>query len=81
MAKGMVRKIDDLGRLVIPTEIRKKFNLSTKDSLEMLVHDDEIILRKWQISCIFCGSQDNLNALNKKMYCEECAEKIKCQKG
>ena len=51
---GIVRKIDELGRIVLPIEIRNTLDIKAKDSIEIFVDDDKIILKKYQPSCIFC---------------------------
>ena len=53
---GIVRKVDELGRVVLPIELRRTLNIDIKDSLEIYVENDSIILRKYEPSCIFCGS-------------------------
>jgi len=57
---GIVRKLDVLGRITLPSEIRKQFNITTKDSLEIFVDDRHIILKKYQPADIFSGSMDDL---------------------
>ena len=56
---GIVRQIDELGRVVVPMELRKTFNITPKTPLEIFTQDDTIILRKWKKSCVICDSQDN----------------------
>ena len=73
---GIVRKIDELGRLVLPIELRKNMHLEIKDPLEIFVEDDMIILRKYESSCIFCGdARDNIIYENKHV-CKKCIEKL-----
>lgn len=57
---GIVRKLDVLGRITLPSEIRKQFNITTKDSMEIFVDDCHIILKKYQPADIFSGSMDDL---------------------
>ena len=57
---GNVRRIDSLGRIVIPKEIRTTLRIKTKNSLEIFVSNDAIMLRKYALSCVFCGENDNL---------------------
>ena len=54
---GIVRKVDELGRIVIPVELRRKFGIDIKDSMEIYTEDNCIILKKYEPSCIFCGEQ------------------------
>lgn len=76
-ATGMVRPIDTLGRVVIPREIRKQFDIvDGRDSIEIFVDGDKIILRKYQPSCIFCGEMDDTITLNNHVVCKQCVEKL-----
>ncbi len=74
---GIVRKIDELGRLVLPIETRKMMDLSAGDGIELFVEQDRIILKKYQPSCIFCGDADNTVTYGGKIICTKCIEKIK----
>ena len=51
---GIVRKVDELGRIVLPIEMRRTLDIAEKDALEIYVEGDSIILRKYQPACIFC---------------------------
>jgi transcriptional pleiotropic regulator of transition state genes len=73
---GIVRKIDDLGRMVIPIELRKTMNIDKKDPMEIFVDGDKIILRKYEPACIFCGSADNVIEFEGRTICGSCKEKI-----
>lgn len=57
---GIVRKVDELGRVVLPIELRRNFNIQEKDSLEIFVDDEKIILKKYEPADIFNGSMDDL---------------------
>jgi len=74
---GMVRPIDELGRIVLPKEIRRSFDLSPKDSVEIFTDGDKIILQKYAPACIFCGNADDVVYFNGKRICSECLDKIK----
>ena len=63
---GIVRKVDELGRVVLPIELRRNLNIEVKDSLEIFVDDDKIILKKYEPSDMFTGSMDNLIEFNGK---------------
>jgi transcriptional pleiotropic regulator of transition state genes len=76
---GIVRKIDDLGRMVIPIELRKTMNINKKDPMEIFVDEEKIILRKYEPACTFCGSTDDSMEFNGRTICAECAESIKEQ--
>lgn len=75
-ATGMVRKVDELGRVVIPIEIRNKFNISEKDELEIYVDSSSIILKKYEPNCTFCGSTKNLTEYKGKLVCNKCLKNI-----
>ncbi len=69
---GMVRKTDKLGRIVIPIEIRKKLKIKPYDELELFSEGENIILKKFEESCTFCGSTTNLIRQKDKLICEKC---------
>ena len=74
---GIVRNVDFAGRIVLPIEIRKELDLMGEDSkVEILVRGNEIILRKYAPSCIFCHSEKELVEYNGQKICRTCAEKI-----
>lgn len=74
---GMVRRVDELGRVVIPKEIRSKLDIEEKDPLEIYVEGSSIILKKFQTNCIFCGSTNNLVSYKDKLICSKCIENLK----
>ena len=69
---GIVKKIDGMGRIVLPIEIRKRFGIEKKDPLGIFVEDKSIILKKYNPSCIFCGSMDGLKSFKGVNICEKC---------
>jgi transcriptional pleiotropic regulator of transition state genes len=73
---GIVRKVDDLGRVVIPIELRRTLDISVKDPLEIYVDTDKIVLKKYLPACIFCGSAEDLLNFNGKNICKKCAAEI-----
>lgn len=73
---GIVRKVDELGRIVIPKELRRKFGIDAKDGLEIYVEEDKIILKKYEPSCIFCQNSDNIFEFHGKNICPDCAKLI-----
>mgnify|MGYP002516823314 FL=1 len=73
---GIVRKIDELGRIVLPIELRNKMDINTKDSVEIFVDNDKIILKKYQPCCIFCGNADNVTMFKGKLVCRDCIEEM-----
>ena len=76
---GFVKKIDELGRILIPKELRSSMELDTKDALEMFVDGDRIVLQKYQPACIFCNSVDDIVYFNGKRVCAACVAKMKEQ--
>lgn len=74
---GIVRKIDELGRLVLPIEIRKRLDLSTGDGVEIFVERDRVILKKYEPACLFCGDADNVITYHDKKICKKCVEELK----
>jgi len=73
---GIVRRVDELGRIVIPIELRRNLKVRERDSLEIYVEGDSIILKKYEPACVFCGSADNVISLNNKNVCTECVDKL-----
>ena len=74
---GVVRKLDNLGRVVIPIELRKTMGIAIKDTLEIFTEGDEIILKKYQPGCIFCGDARDLQLFKGKMICSKCLSEMK----
>ena len=73
---GIVRKIDELGRVVIPMELRHQYKINEKDPLEIFVDGSSIILKKHEQSCTFCGSTKKVEGFGDKLICPKCIEKI-----
>ena len=74
---GVIRKLDDLGRIVIPKELRDTLNLLTRDSLEIFKEKDKIILSKYEPGCKFCGEIDGTYIFKGYKICNNCFEKIR----
>ncbi|MGM9522407.1 MAG: AbrB/MazE/SpoVT family DNA-binding domain-containing protein [Oscillospiraceae bacterium] len=74
---GIVRKVDELGRIVIPIELRRTLGIEEKDSLEIYVNEDNIILRKYEPACIFCGKAKDVSSYKGKNICAKCMEELK----
>lgn len=75
-ATGIIRRVDELGRVVIPIEIRNKFNIVEKDPIEIYVDNSSIVLKKYEPNCIFCGSTKNLVEYKNKLVCEKCTKQL-----
>lgn len=73
---GIVRKVDELGRIVIPMELRRTFSIEIKDPLEIYVDEDKIILAKYEPACIFCGGSHNMQSFKEKNVCGSCASEL-----
>ena len=77
---GIVRKIDELGRIVLPIELRRTMKMQIRDEVEITAEDDRIILKKYQpkenASCIFCSSQEGLRAFKEHWICQNCMAEL-----
>jgi transcriptional pleiotropic regulator of transition state genes len=73
---GIIRKVDDLGRIVLPIELRRMLDIAERDELEIFMENDRIVLQKYEPACIFCGSGRGLTNYRGKNVCAECARKI-----
>lgn len=74
---GIVRKIDELGRVVLPIELRRTMDILEKDPMEIFVDGSTIILKKYEPACIFCGNaKDVINYKNKNI-CTDCLNELK----
>jgi transcriptional pleiotropic regulator of transition state genes len=75
-ATGIIRKVDELGRIVLPIETRRSLDIGERDELEIFVEDDRIVLQKFEHSCVFCGSSNALITYKNKNICTECVRNI-----
>ena len=73
---GIVRRVDDLGRIVLPRELRKVLEINERDELEIFVEGGRIILQKYQPSCVFCGNGDNVKPFKGKNVCSDCSKEL-----
>jgi AbrB family transcriptional regulator, transcriptional pleiotropic regulator of transition state genes len=74
---GIVRKVDELGRIVLPKELRDTFDINIKDPLEIFVEGERIILKKYEPSCVFCGNAMNTSYFKGKLICSSCVTEVK----
>jgi len=74
---GMSRPVDELGRIVIPKEIRNALGINTKDLLEIHLDNTTIVLKKSENKCALCGSGEDLVPFNDRFVCTKCAESLK----
>lgn len=75
-ATGIVRKVDDLGRIVLPVELRRTLHIHHNDALEIYTEGDQVILRKYEPSCIFCEETRNVVNFKGKNICRNCLDEI-----
>ena len=76
MSTGMARKMDDLGRIVIPVEMRRMFGIRAGDEVEIGVDGDAIVLRKLGGGCVFCDGVEGLRSYRDKQVCRRCAAEV-----
>jgi transcriptional pleiotropic regulator of transition state genes len=69
---GIVRAVDDLGRIVIPKELRKTMNINSGDSLEIYTEENKIIFQPYKPGCMFCGEMDNTITFKGRVICKSC---------
>ncbi|HLR34562.1 MAG TPA: AbrB/MazE/SpoVT family DNA-binding domain-containing protein [Tissierellales bacterium] len=74
---GIVRKVDELGRVVIPIELRRTLEIAEKDALEIYVDGEQIVLKKYAPACIFCGQAKDVEVFKGKNICPACLDDLK----
>lgn len=74
---GIVRKLDELGRIVLPIEMRRNLGIAEKDALEIFAEGDKIILKKHNLMCCFCGGTRGCKEYMGRLVCSKCLEKLK----
>ena len=74
---GIVRKVDELGRIVLPIEMRRTLGIAEKDALEIYVDGGDVILRKYAPTCIFCDNAKDLQSFKGKNVCPDCLSKLR----
>ena len=73
---GIIRKVDELGRIVLPIELRRTLDIEVRDEMEIFIDDGKIVLQKFEPTCIFCGASRGLVTFHGKNICSECMEKL-----
>ena len=73
---GIVRQIDELGRIVLPIELRRTMNINTKDSMEIYTDANQIILKKYESACIFCNNASDIIQYHGKNICKDCLREM-----
>lgn len=74
---GIVRRVDDLGRVVIPMELRRTLGINVKDPMSITVEGSRVILEKYHEACVICGSKDDVTEVKGRPVCAPCIEEIK----
>lgn len=75
-ATGIVRRVDELGRVVLPVELRRVLGIEVKDPLEIFVEEENIILRKYEPACVFCQSAENVVKHSGRQVCKDCISEL-----
>ena len=73
---GIVRKVDELGRIVLPIELRRNLDIEERDPVEIFLEGDKIVLQKYEPACLFCGSSNGLAQYRGKNVCRECVRNM-----
>lgn len=73
---GIIRKVDELGRIVLPIEIRRNLDIAERDEIEIYMENDHIVLQKYEPNCVFCSSSYSLVSYKGKNICAECVRNM-----
>lgn len=73
---GIVRKVDELGRIVLPIELRRTLDIAEKDSLEIFVDGSSVVLKKYQPACVFCDDAKDVISFHGKNICPNCIKEL-----
>ncbi len=76
-ATGIVRKVDELGRIVLPIELRRTLDIMERDAMEIYVDGESIVLKKYEPCCVFCGDGTNVINFHGKNICTSCLQELK----
>jgi len=76
LSTGIIRRVDELGRIVIPKEMRKELDIDQKDPIEISIEGQAITLKKYQNKCVFCGALKPAIRYNGKLICTKCIKEI-----
>ena len=74
---GIARKVDELGRIVLPIEMRRTLDIGEKDALEIYVEGSSVILKKYKPSCVFCDATKDITVFKGKNICPKCLKELK----
>jgi len=78
---GVARKVDQLGRVVLPAEVRRHFGISPGDLIEIAVDSDAILLTKVEDRCVFCGGTASLSEFSGKLVCSDCVSRLAAEEA
>ncbi len=81
ISTGYFRKVDDLGRIVLPKEVRHKLSIHEKDTLEIFIKGNFILMQKSEPSCIFCGNATEIQQFMGRNLCSSCVAQISESRG
>lgn len=73
---GIVRKVDELGRVVLPMELRRTLDINPRDPLEIYIDGESIILMKYEPQCVFCSQSGDMRVFRDKNVCQECLKEM-----
>ncbi|MBR5217960.1 MAG: AbrB/MazE/SpoVT family DNA-binding domain-containing protein [Oscillospiraceae bacterium] len=79
-ATGIVRKVDELGRIVLPIELRRTLDIAERDPLEIYVEGSSIVLKKYRPTCVFCDSVKDISVYREKNVCARCLRELRTSK-
>ena len=79
-ATGIVRKVDELGRIVLPIELRRTLDIAERDPLEIYVEGSSIVLKKYRPTCVFCDSVKDISVYREKFVCARCLRELRTSK-
>lgn len=79
-ATGIVRKVDELGRIVLPIELRRTLDIAERDLLEIYVEGSAIVLKKYRPTCVFCDSVKDISVYREKNVCARCLRELRTGK-
>ena len=74
---GIVRKVDELGRIVLPIELRRTLEIAERDALEIYVEGSTIILKKYEPACVFCGDARDVITYKGRHVCRNCLDSMR----
>lgn len=75
-ATGIIRKVDELGRIVLPIELRRSLDIDVKDPIEIYTDGDKIVLKKYSQTCSFCGKSKDVVSFRDRLVCRKCIEEL-----